>query len=205
MLTKEVSFGPGVSHQGCQFGDYVAIGPGNVLELSELDDYSYTGAYCYIQHARIGKFANIAPMVRIGATNHPIDAPALHHFIYRRSLFGFGEDDAAFFNHRRSLITTLGHDTWIGHGAIIMPGLRIGHGAVVGAGSVVTKDVPDFSIVAGNPAKLIRYRFDPETIRKLIAVAWWDWDHETLKHRVDDFWLPMEDFLARYYDESIRD
>jgi phosphonate metabolism protein (transferase hexapeptide repeat family) len=109
------------------------------------------------------------------------------------------EDDAEFFAHRRSRRTRIGHDTWIGHGAMIKPGVRVGDGAVVASGAVVTRDVPDYAIVAGVPATVIRFRQPPEIAERLRALAWWDWDHATLRARLADFRaLPTEAFLERY-------
>ncbi|MFE1382504.1 CatB-related O-acetyltransferase [Streptomyces sp. NPDC058740] len=71
--------------------------------------------------------------------------------------------------------TIVGNDVWFGHGATVMPGVRIGHGAIIAAGAVVTRDVPDYAIVGGNPARLIRTRYDAADIARLLAVAWWDW------------------------------
>lgn len=72
------------------------------------------------------------------------------------------------------------NDVWIGEGSIIMGGVKIGNGAVIGAGSIVTKDVPDYAIVGGSPAKLIRYRFDKETIQELLKIKWWDWEEKDI-------------------------
>ncbi|MBX0289199.1 CatB-related O-acetyltransferase [Hymenobacter sp. HSC-4F20] len=76
--------------------------------------------------------------------------------------------------------TVVGHDVWIGHEATILPGVRIGNGAVVATKAVVTRDVPDYAVVAGNPAQLIRYRFDEDTIARLNRLAWWDWPVEKI-------------------------
>ena len=75
---------------------------------------------------------------------------------YRSSAYGLGPDDPAFFEWRRSSPVTLGHDVWIGHGAVVLPSVSIGNGAAVGAGAIVTKDVPPFAVVAGNPARVVR-------------------------------------------------
>lgn len=78
--------------------------------------------------------------------------------------------------HKKYTDTVIGNDVWVGYDALIMPGIIIGDGVIIGARSVVTKDVPPYSIVAGNPAKIIRKRFDDETINKLLTIKWWDWD-----------------------------
>lgn len=79
---------------------------------------------------------------------------------------------------------SIGNDVWIGKNALILSGVTIGDGAVVGAGSVVTRDVPPYSIVAGNPARLVRKRFDDDTIGKLLKIKWWDWDIERIKENM---------------------
>jgi virginiamycin A acetyltransferase len=76
--------------------------------------------------------------------------------------------------------TVIGNDVWIGNSATIMQGIKIGHGAIIGTNALVTKDVEPYSIVGGNPAKLIRKRFDDETIDFLLLLAWWDWPVEKI-------------------------
>ena len=71
--------------------------------------------------------------------------------------------------------TTIGHDVWIGYGATVLPGVKIGTGAVIGARAVVAKDIPPYAIAVGNPAKVIRYRFQAKTIERLLDIAWWNW------------------------------
>jgi len=93
--------------------------------------------------------------------------------------------------------TVVGHDVWIGYRSLIMSGLRIGNGAVIAAGSVVTKDVPPYAIVAGNPAKLIRMRFDAETVSALQASQWWSWEQETIRANIDLFRLTGPEFARR--------
>ena len=86
--------------------------------------------------------------------------------------------------------TVIGHDVWIGHGALILPGVRIGSGAIVGAGAVVAGDVAPYCIVAGNPARLIRPRFPPEIVARLLALAWWDWPVERIRAAVPALLAP---------------
>jgi len=196
-------------HENCRIinshlGQYTEIGMGNYFENVVFGDYSYTGELCILQNTVVKKFANIAAMVRVGPTNHPVDRPTLHHFTYRRKMYGFDtEDDLDFLNYRKQRKTIIGNDTWLGHGSIIMPGVTVGDGAVVGSGAVVTKDVEAYTIVAGVPAKPIRKRFDDNTAEKLQAIKWWDWDHELIKERLFDFARGVEEFIEKYYKGQV--
>ncbi|MGR3503952.1 chloramphenicol acetyltransferase [Pseudaestuariivita sp.] len=182
------------------FGAYVEIGKGSRVNNSAFGDYSYCDRYADIANAQIGKFSNIAAFARIGATDHPLHTASCHHFLYRSD--DYWDDaarDAAFFAHRRSRTAHIGHDTWIGAGAMIKPEVTLGHGAVVAAGAVVTKDVAPYTIVAGTPAKVLRLRQPPEIAERLIALAWWDWPHDALRAALEDFrTLEAKVFLDRY-------
>lgn len=90
------------------------------------------------------------------------------------------------------------NDVWVGYGVLIMAGVTLHNGCVVAAGSVVTKDVPPYAIVGGNPAKVIRYRFDDEIIDGLQRIAWWDWPKGLKEQRRNDFLLPVEQFVQKY-------
>lgn len=200
VLAEEVYIHNDSKIDNTTFEIFNEVGAYNYIENCHFGAYSYTGQFCFLQNVVLGKFVNIAANVRIGATDHPIKRASLHHFTYRPSMYDFDkEDDREFFLHRESRKVYIGHDVWIGHGATIMPEVRVGNGAVIGAGAVVTKDVPAFSVVGGVPAKFIKYRFDQEISNKLESVKWWDWDHEVLKARHKDFKLPIEKFLEKYY------
>ena len=183
-----------------QFGAYVEIGKGSRVAYSTLGDYSYCDRYADIANAQIGKFANIAAFSRIGATDHPLHTAACHHFLYRSAdYWDDTERDEAFFEHRQSRIAHIGHDTWIGAGAMIKPEVVLGDGAVVASGAVVTKDVDPYTIVAGTPAKPLRLRQPREIADRLIALAWWDWPHDALRAALEDFRaLEAEAFLEKY-------
>ncbi|MBN2760262.1 MAG: chloramphenicol acetyltransferase [Rhodobacteraceae bacterium] len=182
------------------FGAFVEIGKGSRVAHSYFGDYSYCDRYADIANAQIGKFANIAAFSRIGATDHPLQTAACHHFLYRSA--DYWDDttrDEAFFALRHARIAHIGHDTWIGAGAMIKPEVTLGHGAVVAAGAVVTKDVAPYTIVAGTPAKVLRLRQPPKIAERLIALAWWDWPHDRLRATLDDFrMLHAEAFLDKY-------
>ena len=192
-------------HPECQitnteFGAFVEIGQGSRVQNSRFGDYSYCDRYADIANAEIGKFANIAAFTRIGPTDHPMAQPSLHHFLYRSAdYWDDAEPDAAFFEKRASRVAHIGHDTWVGHGAVIRPEVRIGDGAVVASMAVVTKDVAPYTVVAGIPAKPIKQRFSPDIAQRLIALAWWDWPYSALRSALHDFrTLPVEAFLEKY-------
>lgn len=200
-LTAETPYlHPDVELTETTLGRYVEIGRGSRIAHSSFDDYSYCDRYADVANATICKFANIAAFTRIGATDHPLDTAACHHFLYRSADYWDDvENDAAFFDHRRSRRARVGHDTWIGNGAMIKPEVTLGDGAVVAAGAVVTKDVAPYTIVAGTPARVLRRRQPEAVADRLIALAWWDWDHATLRARLEDFRaLSAEAFLEKY-------
>ncbi|NHF74498.1 LbetaH domain-containing protein [Paracoccus xiamenensis] len=183
-----------------QFGGYCEVGEGARILNSTFGDYSYCERLSDIANTTIGKFVNIAAVTRIGPTDHPMTTASLHHFLYRSEYYwDDAESDPDFFAARAARRTEIGHDTWIGHGAIVKPEIRIGHGAIVAAGAVVTHDVPDWMIVAGCPAKPLRRRFPEEIGDRLMQLAWWDWDHARLREALPDFRrLPVMEFLDRY-------
>ena len=199
-LTETPLVHPTASVNNSTLGKYTEIGAHCHVNNSTLGDYSYCVESTQIAYATIGKFANIAAHVRIYASMHPHQRASLHHFTYRSSWYFDGaEDDQSFFDWRASTPITIGHDTWIGHGAIVMPGIKIGTGAIIGSGAVVTKDVADFAVAVGVPAKTIRQRFPDAIAQRLMALAWWDWEHARLRDALEDFRsLEIEAFLDKH-------
>ncbi len=182
----------------CSIGSYTSIGEFTSIAESVMDDYSYICEYGCLIYTEIGKFSNIAAHCRINPGNHPLERPSLHHFTYRMKQYGFrDEDDDEFFNWRRIQKVRIGHDTWIGHGVVIMPGINVGNGAIVGSNSVVTHDVPPYCIVVGAPARVVRRRFQKDIADAVEKTAWWDWPHETIRERIDDF-KDIRIFLKKY-------
>lgn len=180
-----------------QFGEFVEIGFSNNIQESTIDDYSYTCENCQIIYSYVGKFVNIASYVRLNPSPHPMQKVTQHHMLYRKEMFGFGEDDSRFFDFRRSKKVHIGHDVWLGHNVVVMGGVTIGNGAVIGSGAIVTKDIPPYAIAVGNPARVIKYRFDDKTIENLQKISWWDWDNEKIKNSLDEF-HQIDSFIEKY-------
>lgn len=204
MASKHLSVTPTVDPSAklvaTTLGAYCEVGPRTILQEVSMGDYSYVVNDSQMTYTSIGKFCSIAAMTRINPGNHPMHRATQAHFTYRASSYFPGEaDDAEFFAWRREHYVHIDHDVWIGHGAVVLPGRQIGLGAVIAAGAIVTRDVPAYTIVAGNPARVIRRRFSEQVEQGMRALAWWDWDHERLRQALPDFRrLSAEEFLGKY-------
>lgn len=168
------------------------INSGATIVDSTIGRYTYT---CYddeIVNCEIGQFCSISDEVVIGGAEHPIDwvstSPVFQNVKHSGPKRKFSE-----FDFEGIKKTVIGNDVWIGRRAIIKAGVTVGDGAVIGSGSVVTKDVPPYAIVGGVPAKILKFRFDEETIKELIQSEWWNLTEEELElvadkiRNADDF------------------
>ena len=146
----------------------------------------------------IGKFCQIATGVRfiMNGSNHAMNGFSTYPF----KVFG-GEWSQAALDVQSKGDTVVGNDVWIGNNVTIMQGIKIGDGAIIGTNSLVTKDVAPYTIVGGNPAKVIRKRFDEETIELLLSLKWWNWDFQKITDNLEIITSGKIDELKRIYEE----
>lgn len=187
-----------VEISNCKFGDYNAIYKYARLQNVEFSDFGTVGRNAQVSHAKFGKFSGVGPFSFVGLAEHPAAVFVSPHPLFYSTL---GQSSGLVIVEKNLFeeyeTTYVGNDVWIGNGATIKQGVTIGDGVIIAAGSVVTKDVAPYSIVGGVPAKLIRYRFNPEQIEFLLRFKWWDRDLEWIKANKDLF-LDINKFMAKY-------
>lgn len=174
-----------------------AVGERSKLLNCKLGYASYIGNDCKFYFTEIGRYCSISNDVSVVAGRHPTDTfvsthpdfySVLHnkqmkvHYVKNQKF-----DEYKFQNAEKSTLVHIGNDVWIGEGVKIMEGITVGDGAIIGAGTIVTKDIPPYSISVGVPNRILRYRFEPEIIQKLLRIAWWNYDIAWIKEHADSF------------------
>lgn len=165
---------------------------GCFIGADKIGRYTFIGINSYVDKstASIGRFCSIAMGAKISLNNHPMEWVSTHPFLYNKK-YGF-VPSSVFVEGVSDKKTTIGNDVWIGANVTILAGVKIGDGAVIGANALVTKDVEPYSVVNGIPAKHVKFRFEEETIKKLLEMKWWNWSDEKLKSKLEQFRNPGE-------------
>lgn len=179
-IGKGVRIGKNCSVVHSDLGDYTSLSRDSHLWNVKVASYSYIAPRAEIGKTTIGKFCSIGFRLQCQVGDHPT------HFISTSPVFystlkqcGKTFADSNFFDERRGI--EIGNDVWIGSRVFIRDGIKIGNGAIIAAGAVVVENVPDYAIIAGVPAKIIRYRFTQKIITELLKTKWWNFDEELLK------------------------
>jgi len=160
--------------------------------------YSYCGNFIneyYEPEVELGNYTSVADYVTFcGHMNHVVvkypKAVTTYPFTEMQGLDYFEKSVS-----RGKIV--IGSDCWIGHRAFIMDGVHLDDGVIVGANAVVTKNFPPFVVIGGNPARVLKYRYEYKQIQALLNIKWWDWDNETIKERIQDF-KDIDLFISKY-------
>ncbi len=168
----------------CVLGEKTAIQRYGQMFSVDMGRFTYTGRNFTAWHCKIGAFCSISWNVSIGGANHDYSRVTTHSFLYSPS-FGLMGNEVGYERFGDECI--IGNDVWIAAGACICRGVTVGDGAVIAAGAVVTKDVPPYTIVGGVPARVIKKRFDGETVDLLQKSRWWELPAEVIAEHFDLF------------------
>lgn len=210
--SKNVSFlrGSRIGGFKSKFGGSNVIGKDTIF-AGTMGFGTYTGSNCEL-YGTFGKYCSIADKVNVIIGNHPTHDYISTHpaFFSVKKQAGFSYVEEQKFTEckltRENQIISVENDVWIGYGASILSGVTIHNGAIIAAGAMVTKDVPPYAIVAGVPARIIRYRFTHEQIDKLLELSWWDKSPRWLKANVDlfnDIDLNLEKIINNTEDKDL--
>ena len=180
ILSDSVTIYPSCTISKCLLEKNTVVYPGSSLYEVNLGRFSYVGTHSELGGTRFGSFCSCAPYLLVGSGDHPRDyVSSSPVFFSTLKQCGISFADRDYFDELKE--TIIGNDVWIGVRVFIRDGVNIGNGAIVGAGSVVVNDVPEYAIIGGVPARIIRFRFSDEIISQLLDIKWWDWSDEHLQ------------------------
>lgn len=171
--------------RNCHIDRTAKVGTGSNCINVSMGKYSYMGKNNSVSNCDIGAFCSIASYCAIGGGAHRMDCVSTSPvFTEGKNVFGV---NFGFQEQPQQKKVKIGNDVWIGEGAFIVDGIKIGDGAVIGAHSVVTHNVEPYAVVAGSPARVLRYRFQEDEIKKLLESKWWEWSADKLKQNGASF------------------
>ncbi len=180
-------------------GYNVKLTPKTVLIDSLIGSYTYVSQNATFKNTIVGKFCSIGPNLISGWGVHPTMGISTHPMFYSLNKQN-GITLSTENKYRESKLITIGNDVFIGMNVLILDGVTVGHGAIIGAGTVVSKDVPPFAIVVGNPMRIVRYRHSDDTIEALLKINWWDFPPEKL-NEVEKYFFDLENFINNNLSE----
>jgi chloramphenicol O-acetyltransferase type B len=181
---------------------HVSIYSGSNIIDASIGRFTYIAGQSNLNLVKIGKFCSIGSHLLCGNGEHPTDFVSTHPvFFSNLQQCGISFTENSLFEERKEVI--IGNDVWIGSRVFIRDGVKIGNGAIVGAGSVVVKDVPDYAIVGGVPAKTIRFRFTEDLIKKLQSIEWWNLSEENLRAAQPLIAQPDIQLFISWYEKNI--
>jgi acetyltransferase-like isoleucine patch superfamily enzyme len=181
-IPHSCAIGPKAMLKRVELAADVRVGSYADIRFSTLGVLTSVGRFAKVTHADIGAYCAISWDVTINAVTHPYTGLTVSAFPYVPYVGGFVAERVQ--EHSR---VAIGNDVWVGANSVILPGLNIGNGAIIGAGAVVTRDVPAYAIVAGVPARILRYRFSEEIVGQLLAAQWWNLDRAVIRENIDLF------------------
>lgn len=179
----------------CQFGEHTKVYPPFFLHDVRLGNYSYIAKNAQISHCEIGKFCSIGPNFCCGLGIHPTNGVSTSPMFYstaKQNGMTLCKENKV----QESAQTRIGNDVFIGANVTVLDGVHIADGAVIGAGAVVVNDIPPYAVAVGIPAKVVKYRFDKDTILHLMERKWWDESEDGLKSVEQSFWN-VQDFCKK--------
>ena len=184
-------------NKGCYVDESVKLSNPYHLSFCRIGARTYIGHNAFVSCTEIGKFCSIGPNFRCGWGIHPVDGISTSPTFYSsKPANGYSLCKESKVEERKK--TTIGNDVFIGINVTVLDGVTIGDGAVIGAGCVVSKDIPPYAIGVGCPMKILRYRFDEETCKKLREIKWWDWPENRLQE-VERHFFDIEEFVKQVH------
>jgi virginiamycin A acetyltransferase len=189
-----------VTKHNCLEGNNVRCEfPFDLRDLT-IGDYTYISMNARISLAEIGKFCSIGPNFFCGGGIHPTNGISTSPAFYSTKMqlgITFSEIDKI--EERKKI--SIGNDVFIGANVTVLDGVTIGNGSVIGAGAVVSKDIPPYAIAVGSPIRIIKYRFDEETINNLLKIEWWNFNEDQLKN-LEKYFFQINTFIEKNLNET---
>ncbi|TGV04418.1 CatB-related O-acetyltransferase [Flavivirga rizhaonensis] len=200
-LRKVIRLNHEVLNVRSYLGHFTKVYPPSRLSDTIIGNYTYISEKSIINNVIIGKFCSIGTNFMAGRGMHPTKSISTHPMFYstgKQNGMTLSKDDKI----REFLTISIGNDVFIGMNVTVLDGVKIEDGAIIGAGAVVSRDIPAYAIAVGNPAKVVKYRFEDKTINKLLDIKWWDFKDENL-FLIEKYFFEIETFIKKVEEEGL--